>query len=240
MKLYSLLLVGSVMLVGVAPVASGALIQIQLGGVDLRYDGTNIFDGGTSSPDPLTNATFLVDGVKPGEDTADVTLDLMIPGVTNIPVGGGQVISTAGGSLDLDLGDGEYLSLALDTAVVTYIPVTSTMDLDLGDGEYLSLALDTAVVTYIPVTSTIQYVFVGSTASSTGENLPYLISIEDPISVSFSTQIMEAVSHSGGFLTAFKTAGTGEIQGFGVGIPEPATLSLLALGGLALIRRRRR
>jgi len=212
MKRFSILLVGSVMLAGVAPTASAALIQIQLGGVGLRYAGTNIFDAGTSSPDPLTNATFLVDGVPVGADTTDVTLDLHIPGVANIPVGGGQLNSSAGGTLDLALGGGEYLSLALDTAFVTYVPVTST----------------------------IQFVFIGSTASSTGQNLPHLISIDDPIGVSFSTQIVEPISHSSGFVTVFKSAGTGEIQGFGVGVPEPATLSLLSFGMLAVIRRRRK
>ena len=212
MKRFTLLLVGSVMLAGVAPIASAALIQIQLGGVDLRYNGTNLFDAGTSSPDPLTNATFMVDGFEAGVDTTDVTMDLHIPGVTNIPVGGGQLNSSSGGSLNLDLGGGEYLSLALDSAFVAYIPMTST----------------------------IQFVFIGSAASSTGQNLPHGISINDPIGISFSTQIVEPISQSGGFVAVFKSAGTGEIQGFGVGIPEPATLSLLALGGLAILRRRRK
>ncbi len=212
MTRFSILLVGSlILLLCLTQASSAALIQIQLGGVGLRYTGNTIFDAGTADPDPLTNATFLVDGVPVGEDTSGVTLDLRIPGLANIPVGGGQVNSSAIGSLDLDLGDGEYLSLSLDTAVVTYIPLTST----------------------------IQFVFVGSTASSTGQNLPYEISIDDPIGVSFSTQITEPISHGGGFVSVFRSAGTGEIQGFGVGIPEPATMSLLALGGLALLRRRR-
>jgi len=198
-------------LLSLTQVSSAAVIQIQLGGVDLTYQGTNIVDGGTSDPDELTNAIFLVDDLEVGQDTNDVTLDLRVPGVQNISTGGGQVNSQAGGFMDLQLGDGEFLTLALDSATVVYLPTTSLM----------------------------QFVFVGSLASSTGQNLPYEISIDDPIGISFSTRITEPISHSGGFVTAFKSAGTGEIQGFGVGIPEPATMGMLALGGLALLRRRR-
>lgn len=211
MTRYSKLLVGAIALICLTNVSSAALIQIQLGGVNLTYQGTNIVDGGTSDPDPLTNATFFVDGLPVGEDTTDVTLDLRIPGVAGIPGGGGQVNSAAGGVLDLQLGGGEFLSLALDSATVVYLPETSTM----------------------------QFVFVGSAANSTGQNLPHEISINDPIGISFSTRITEPISQSGGFVAVFKSAGTGEIQGFGVGVPEPATLGMLALGGFALLRRRR-
>jgi len=202
------------MLAVIAPVASASLIQIQMGGVDLRYNGTNVFDAGPgANPDPLTNVTFLVDGFQPGPaDTTGVALELDIQGVLNIPVGGGQVGGTGG-----------------------------TLALTLGGGEYLSLDLSTISITYIPVTATIQFVFVGTAASSTGQNLPYSISIDDPISVSFSTQTVQPVGQSGSFLSSFSTAGTGEIQGFGTGVPEPATLALLGMGlGTVILKRRRR
>ncbi|MCY2931393.1 MAG: PEP-CTERM sorting domain-containing protein [Planctomycetota bacterium] len=109
--------------------------------------------------------------------------------------------------------------------------------LDLGSGEYLSLTLASAVVSYIPLTSTVQFVFAGAASAIAGQQLPYGLSLVDPVSVSFSTQVTPgSVSQSGGYVTAFTSAGTGEIQG----IPEPTTMVVLATGGLATLVRRRR
>jgi hypothetical protein len=201
-------MMAAVVLLGLAQAAHAQLLQIQMGGVDLRYSGNQIrdFDPGNANPDPLTNATFLLDSTQVGVDTTDVTLDLLVPGVMNIPVGGGTVNSATNGSLDLDLGSGQFLSLALDSASVTYIPATSTVN----------------------------YVFIGAAAAITGQNLPFGLTLGDPVSASFSIQTTEPVGSSGGFVTVFTTAGTGEIQG----VPEPASLVLLSLGALTLLRRR--
>ena len=197
-----------VVLLGLSGTASAAMIQIQLGGIDIRYDGTNIVDTGSENPDPLTNATFLVDNAPVGVDNTGVTLDVFIPGVFNIPITGGQVTSATNGRLDLDLGETEFLSLTLDLASVTYISLTST----------------------------IQFVFAGAAATIDDQQLPYGLSLADPVTISFSTQITgpvgESVDH---YVTNFVAAGTGEIQA----IPEPATMGLLGLGAVALIRRRR-
>jgi hypothetical protein len=161
-----------------------------------------------SDPDTLTNATFLVDNALVGVDVTGVTLDLLLPDVSNIPVGGGQVTSAADGTIDLDLGGGEFLSLTLEEATIAYLPLVGT----------------------------IQFVFAAADGSVDDQNLPYGISMVDPVSISFSTQILGTVSHDGTHLTAFRSSGTGEFTG----VPEPATMTLLALGGLTALARRRR
>ncbi|MFB3894246.1 MAG: PEP-CTERM sorting domain-containing protein [Phycisphaerae bacterium] len=208
MKRVAMMLVGSVVLVALTGAASATIMQIQIGGLDLVYDGVKIVDAGGASPDPLTNATFLLDGVNKGAVTTGVTMDLMIPGVSGIPAAGGQVSSDPGGTLSLTLGSG---------------------------GDYLTLTLGSAVVSYIPLPGTVQFVFVGSAATIDGQQLPFGLSLGDPVSVSVSSQITQPVTQSGGIVTGFETAGTGEIQG----VPEPGTIALLALGALAALRRRR-
>jgi len=202
-----LAVIGAVCLAPTA--ATAGMIQIQLGGVDFGYDGADLVDMGTSGPDSLTNATFLADNVLLGVDTTNVTLDLDIPDVIEIPIIGGQVISSTGGSIDLNLGGGEYISLTLDQATIAYLPLVGT----------------------------VQFVFVATDGNLVDQNLPYGLSMADPISVSFSTQIIKgSVSDDGTYITAFRSSGTGELTG----VPEPATMTLLVLGGMTVLARRRR
>lgn len=197
-----------VAMVGLPQAASADVIQIQLGGVDLFYTGGIVRDSGTSNPDPLTNATFLVNSAVAGVDDTDVTLDLSIPGVLNLPAAGGSVNSAIGGDLDLALGGGEHLSLTLQSATVTNVPLTATLNI----------------------------IFIASATTLDSQQLPFGITIAEPVSISFSTQTTEPISQSGGHVTVFRSAGTGEISG----VPEPATMSLLVIGSLTVLRRRRR
>ncbi len=151
---------------GLPAAASAAIVQIQVGGVDLVYDGSYVTDASLSQPDPLSNATFIVDSTIVGAITSGVTMDLSIPDVYNIPVSGGQVISAANGTLNLDLGGTEFLNLTLDAAMISYIPLTST----------------------------VQFVFAGSTAGIDGQQLPYGLALGEPVSVSFSTQVSQQSS----------------------------------------------
>ncbi len=208
-RLLALLAVGSLVLVGLPAAASAAMIQIELGGVDLAYDGSTIT--GVDSPDPLTNVTFFDDETKVGvrdDDTYGVSMDLDIPDVYDIPVGGGQVTSATDGTLYLNLGGGDFLSLLLDEVTVAYVPLTQS----------------------------VRFVFAGSAAELVGQQLPFDLTIAEPISVSFSTNVREWSSDDDEYLSFFRSKGTGEITG----IPEPATMGLLGIGGLALMLRRKR
>lgn len=189
--------------------ASAEMIQIQLGGVGLSYDGSSIVDTGPADPDPLTNATFLENDTPVGVVDENVTLNLNIPGVFNIPAGptGGQVSSLDGGSLDLVVDDSTILSLTLDSVTVNYIPVIST----------------------------VQFVFAGSSSTIDEQDLPFGLALVNPVSVSFSTQISQ-ITDDGTSVSSFTSAGTGEIQG----VPEPATLGILAFGGIMTLWQKRR
>ena len=145
---------------------------------------------------------FLVDGSPVGNLSADIFLDLEIPEVTELPIGGGT-ISTDG-----------------DPAGVTEL---------LMPGIGLSLTLGEAEITYLPALGgTINFVFGGAVASISGQSLPFGLILGEPVSVSFSTQVVDGtLTHDGTYITGFDSRGTGEVQG--EAIPEPATLGLAGI-----------
>jgi hypothetical protein len=212
MMLRSSLLIAVAVVFSLSQAASAGLIQIQLGGVDLSYAGSVLSDANASGADDLTNATFLQDGSTIGVDNTEVTLDLFIPGVTGISAFGGQVNSLPNGTLDLQLGGGEHLQLALNTVEVTYLSLSGL----------------------------IKFAFVGTVSSIVSQDLPYNLTMLDPVTVTFSTQIVGGYSEAANVVTTFDASGTGELQSSDQPfIPEPASLALIGLGGLLMFPRRR-
>lgn len=189
---------------------SGAAIKIEFTGVDINlapapwpHEGLEITDMGLP-PDgahPLTSVAITKDGELAGPViTEGISHHLLIPKVSPIPATGGSASSAAGGSLDLKLGSGHSLLLELGEVDINYVDLFSSM----------------------------QFVFAATVGGVNNQNLPYGLEIGQKLGVSFSTQVEPgSLGTSGGYVTSFIAAGTGEVEG--PAVPEPAGLVLLVL-----------
>ena len=194
--------------------ASAETMVIQYTGLNLTYDGSTISTVGVY--DPLESVDFFVDDAKmlsyDAPADSPLSIDLIVPGVFNLAVGGDTVVSNAGGYLDLLLPGGDYLTLTLGQSEVHYVAIQSLQ-------LYFLLAAGSADVVQ-------QLLPVGGFAGD--------------IAVSFSTQVVGAtLTDDGTNVTGFLSAGTGEIRG--TMVPEPTSVALLVSGLLAcfaVLRRR--
>jgi len=211
---------------GLAPAAVRAGIIIEFTGMDLVYDGASLVDagaagGGLADPadaDPLATVDFFVDGGLVGSLDSDITLDVLIPGVTNIPAGPNVFYQqTTQGRVG-------YFDLLIGTS-----PLAS---------EFLLLDLGSVSVIYSDISGLARFTFGAAIAETSSHNLPFGLSIADPITVSFSTQVDPAtLTTAGGFITGFRSSGTGE---FTAEVPEPVSMALLTCGALVATALRRR
>lgn len=202
---------GIVLAVGVpAAPAFADVLQIQFSGLNLTYDGTTICDstsclgggGVQATSDPLLTMLFLVNGVQVGTTlTTDIWADIIIP-VGPLPVSG--TTPGTGGIFDL---------LTMPT-----VP---------GWG----LALDNIAYSIITAPGTVSVLGSGTVVSIFFQDLPFSLTIGQPVSWSFSTSVLTSTV-AGGFLTSFTSAGTGEV--IGQTAPEPASALLFGSGLLSL------
>lgn len=223
MKMYNLVFAALVgCLVFCAQVSAGT-ISIDMAGSNLNFSDP---DGGGAGLGTLTDAgvpadalsalVFYVNGGTVGILTSppdSLTLDMSVSGVPNIAVPAPNsstfVTAPAGGTLSLGVNSGTILALDLDAVEVVYSRINfSTFD--------------------------IRFQFAGSVGSIVSQNLPFSLTLGNPVNVSFSMQ--GTSTESGGYLTSFLGAGTGELSA----IPEPATLGLALLSALSLVGCRRR
>lgn len=213
-------------MIGFGSVAAQAGLVIEFTGLNLVYDGSSLRDagsaaGGVANPadaDALASVDFIVDGTPVGGLSSDISIDVFIPDVLNIPAGAGNstIINT--------VGNPGYFDLLIGTS-----PLAS---------QYLLVDLGTVAITYIDVAGIIQFTFGGAVAAGFSQNLPYDLVIGDPVSISFSAQIDPGSrTTDGDFVTGFTASGTGEYQG--TLVPTPGALAFLAVGVPAVIRRRR-
>lgn len=203
--------------------ADAASLDIQLTGLDLVYDGTDLYDatsiaGGVGSPadaDALITMDFVVDGVLVGSLDTDIWADVFIAGVADIPVGGGMVTSAGNGDafgFDLHTSAGGWgLALDIDTAQVFYT------------GSGITIAGGT-LATDVPF-----------------QALPFGLVLDDlmDVTIAFSSANISGITDDGTYLTGFSTEGTANVVG--TLVPEPSALALLGLGvcGLVVARRRK-
>jgi hypothetical protein len=183
--------------------ATAAMIQIQFTGLDLAYDGTQITDGGVGeATDPLSSIVVSLDGTQVAGSpfSSGVAIDLVIPGVSNIPASGGVVESAAGGQLRLTLPSGGFLNLALDRVTVNY--------LNLGR---------------------VQFAFGATVAGIDGQSLPADLELGAPATLSFSATVGQELTGNNR-VTSFRATGSGEIMGDRIPEPAAGIVLLVALG----------
>ena len=193
-------------------------LEIQFLGLDLVYDGTDIYDatsalggsGITTLADPLESVAFIVDGTTVGTLSTDIWADILIRDVSDIPVGGGLV--TSGGQGDdfgfdilTDSTTGFGLALNLDTVDVFYLGG----NIAIGGG---------ALATSVPL-----------------QDLPFGLVLDDfeDVTIAFSSANLTGITDDGTFLTGFDASGTGNVNGQLV--PEPSTFIMAAMGLMSVL-----
>lgn len=193
--------------------ASAESLAIQYTGLDISYDGSAITEVG--NPDSLSSLVFSIDGVQvPPVLTSGIAIDLNVPGVTGLLVGGNQVTSAAGGALNLTLPGGDFVNLQLGEAEIVYVA-------------YNALQL--------------HFVLAAGDAQVLTQSLPIDAEFGGEVAVSFSTQIKPGtLTSSGDVVTGFAASGTGEIAGDLVPEPTFAALLISGLFGCLLGIRRRK
>lgn len=201
--------------------SSAALLEINFTGMNLRYDGTAIYDAGNSNTtassnptqaDPLITVDFLVDGSLVNSITTNSFIDLYIPDVVNIPSAPNTVFNIT------TVGNPGFFDLLFGSPIAT---------------EFLALDLNEVTIFYNDVAGIVQFTLGAAVAQIDTQNLPFGLQIGEPVAVTFSANIQSRTS-AGGFITSFTTgSGSGNVEG--PLVPEPTAAVLVVLGSLVAL-----
>lgn len=205
--------------------SANAGVSIEFTGLDLVYDGSALYDAGSNSggvanpadADALVSLDFFNNNTLVGSLSSDIALDIFIPDLTNIPSAANTVYNTT------TPGNPGFFDLLIGTS-----PLAS---------EFLIVDLTSVNITYLDIAGVAQFTFAGAISSNIAQNLPFGLVADEPVTISFSTQIVPgSITSDDGIITGFNAFGTGEYQS----IPAPAAAVLLGASGLTLARNRRR
>lgn len=212
---------------GLGAERASAGVLLSFTGLNLVYDGVSITDagapaGGFGDPahaDPLASLDFFVGGALAQSFSSDISIDILIPDVANIPFtpGAAHNLVTTGDTPG-------FFDVLIGTS-----PLAS---------EFLLLRLGAVSVTFLDVAGEAQFLFTGAVAEIDGQNAPLGLEVFEPVTVSISVRIDPgSLTTAAGFVTGFTATGTGEIAGSA--IPTPGAWAPLALATAGMLRRRR-
>lgn len=205
------------LILAISPVAQAATLEIQITGLDIFYDGNNVFDNGVhntvrsgnpADADALASIQFFLDNTLVHTISSDVYADLYIANLGAMPAGGGVLNSTGNGdTFGIDLltsanNPGWGLALNVDQMTMFYT------------GSKIAISVS-GLATSIPV-----------------QLLPPGLSFDpnQPLTIVMSSANLSGVTTAGGFVTGMHAAGTGNVAG--VLVPEPGSMALLVIGFL--------